>query len=137
MRPAIFYSNFFRPAIFYSNFLAAILKMAYLTVIGLHFSLETVIFAFYGKFPIRMRMSPYSTNDVRMDFFLGFVSEMESRLNHDNVRAHTDKLLWHTDQKYLYRHCNIQTTIGYILYMIKPSSCDHDLRRSNTLRTER
>ena len=66
---------------FYSNFLAAILKMAYLTVIGLYFSLETVIFAFYEKFPIRMRiMSPYSTNDVRMDFFLGFVSEMESRL---------------------------------------------------------
>ena len=65
---------------FYSNFLAAILKMANLTVIGLYFSLETVIFAFYGKFPIRMRMSPYSTNDVRMDFFLGFVSEMESRL---------------------------------------------------------
>ena len=60
----------FRPAIiilfFYSNFLAAIL--------------ETVFFAFYGKFPIRMRISPYSTNDVRMDFFLGFVSEMESRL---------------------------------------------------------
>ena len=23
-----------------------------------------------------MRMSPYSTNDVRMDFFLGFASEM-------------------------------------------------------------
>ena len=55
--------------------------MANLTVIGLYFSLETVIFAFYGKFPIRMRMSPYSTNDVRMDFFLGFVSEMESRLH--------------------------------------------------------
>ena len=50
-----------------------------LTVIGLYFSLETVIFAFYGKFSIRMRMSPYSTNDVRMDFFLGFVSEMKSR----------------------------------------------------------
>ena len=65
---------------FYSNFLAAILKMANLTVIGLYFSLETVIFAFYGKFPIRMRMSPYSTNDVRMDLFLGSVSEMESRL---------------------------------------------------------
>ena len=60
---------------FYSNFLAAILKMANLTVIGLYFSLETVIFAFYGKFLIRMRMSPYSTNDVHMDFFLGFVSE--------------------------------------------------------------
>ena len=27
-----------------------------------------------------MRMSPYSTNDVRMDFFLGYVSEMEYRL---------------------------------------------------------
>ena len=66
---------------FYSNFLAAILKMANLTVIGLYFSLETVIFAFYGKFPIRMRMYPYSTNDVRMDLFLGFVSEMESLLH--------------------------------------------------------
>ena len=53
---------------FYSNFLAAILEMIYLTVIGLYFSLGTVIFAFYGKFPLRMRMSPYSTNDVRMDF---------------------------------------------------------------------
>ena len=31
---------------FYSNFLAAILKMANLTVMGLYFSLETVIFAF-------------------------------------------------------------------------------------------
>ena len=67
--------------LFYSNFLAAILKMANLTVIGLYFSLETVIFAFYVKFPIRMRMSPYFTKDVRMDLFLGFVSEMESRLS--------------------------------------------------------
>ena len=65
---------------FYSNFVAAILKMVNLTVIGLYVSLETVIFAFYGKFPIRMRMSPYSNNDVRMDLFLGFASEMESRL---------------------------------------------------------
>ena len=65
---------------FYSNFLAVILKMAIFTVLGIYFGLETVIFAFYGEFPIRMRMSPYSTNDVRMDFFLGFVSEMESRL---------------------------------------------------------
>ena len=64
---------------FYCNFLDAILKMSNLTVIGLYFSLKTVIFAFYGKFPIRMRMSPYSTNDVRIDFFPGFVSEMESR----------------------------------------------------------
>ena len=63
---------------FYSNFLAAI--FVNLTVIGLYFSLDTVIFAFYGKFPIRKRMSPYSTNDVRIDFFVGFVSEMESRL---------------------------------------------------------
>ena len=70
---------------FYSNTLAAILKMANLTVIGLYFSLETVIFAFYGKFSIRMWMSPYSTNDVRMDLFLGFVSEMESRL-HSSIR---------------------------------------------------
>ena len=54
--------------------------MANLTVIRLYFSLETVIFAFYGKFPMRMRMSPYSPNDVRMDFFPGLVSEMESRL---------------------------------------------------------
>ena len=65
---------------FYSNFLAAILKMASLTVIGPYFSLETVNFAFYGIFSIRMRMSPYSTNDARMDLFIGFVSEMESRL---------------------------------------------------------
>ena len=65
---------------FYSIFLAAILKMANLTVSELYFSFETVIFAFYGKFPIRMRMFPYSTNDVRMNFFLGFVSERESRL---------------------------------------------------------
>ena len=56
------------------------LKMANLTVIRLYFRLETVIFALYGKFPIRMRMFPYSPNDVRMDFFLGLVSEMESRL---------------------------------------------------------
>ena len=73
----------------YSNFLAAILKMANLTVIGLLFSLETMIFAFYGKFPIRMRMSPFSTNDVRMDFFLGFVSEMESRLITDPLISMT------------------------------------------------
>ena len=52
--------------------------MANLTVIVLYFGL--VIFAFYGKFPIRIWMSPYSTNDVRMDLFLGFVSEMESQL---------------------------------------------------------
>ena len=58
---------------FYSNFLAAILKMPNLTVIGLYFSLETVIFAFYGNFFITMMMSPYSTSDVRMDSFLGFV----------------------------------------------------------------
>ena len=61
---------------FHSYFLAAILKMANLTMIGLYLSMETVIFAFYGKFPIRMRMSLYFTNDVRMDLFLGFVSEM-------------------------------------------------------------
>ena len=64
----------------YNNFFAVILKIVNLAVIRLYFSLETVIFAFYGEFPIRIRMSPYSTNDVRMDFFLGFVSEMESRL---------------------------------------------------------
>ena len=60
--------------------MAAILKIANLTVIGLYFSLETVIYAFYGKFPIRMRVSPYSTHDVRLDLFIGFVSKMESRL---------------------------------------------------------
>ena len=60
--------------------MAAILKMANLTVIRLYFSLETVIFAFDGKFPIRMGMFPYSTHDVRMDLFIGFVSEMEFRL---------------------------------------------------------
>ena len=63
---------------FYSNFLAAILKMSNLTLIGPYFSLETVSFAFYGEFAIRM--SPYSTNDVRMDLLIGCVSEMESRL---------------------------------------------------------
>ena len=61
--------------------MAAILKMANLTVIGLYFSLESVIFAFYGKFPIRKCMSPYSTHNVRLDLFIGFVSEMESRLS--------------------------------------------------------
>ena len=66
------YYDFF----FSQQLLAAILKMANWTVIGLYFSLETVIFAFYGKFPIRMRMYPYSTNDVRMDFFLGLVLEI-------------------------------------------------------------
>ena len=66
---------------FYSNFLVVIFKMANLTVIGLYFSLETVILAYYGKFPIRITMSPYSTNNVRVDFSLGFVSEMESRHN--------------------------------------------------------
>ena len=48
---------------FYSNFLVAILQMANLTVLGLYFSLETVIFALYREFPIRMRMFPYSTNE--------------------------------------------------------------------------
>ena len=67
---------------FYSNFVAAILKMANLTVIRPYFSLETVIFAFYGKFPIRMRMSPYSTHNVRWTVLQAFnVSEMESRLD--------------------------------------------------------
>ena len=61
--------------------MAAITKMANLKVIGLYFSLETVIFALYGKFAIRMRLSPYSTHDVRLDHFIGFVSEMESRLD--------------------------------------------------------
>ena len=56
------------------------LKMDNLTVIRPYFSFETVIFAFYGKFPIRMRMAPYSTHDGRLDHFIGFVSEMESRL---------------------------------------------------------
>ena len=70
--------------------------MANLTVIGLYFSLETVIFAFYGKFPIRMRMSPYSTNDVRMDLFLGFVSEMESRLLYEIIQI-MFCVCWETD----------------------------------------
>ena len=65
---------------FDSNFVAAILKMANLRVIRQYFSLETVIFAFYGKFPTRIRISPYSTHDVRLDFFTGFVSEMEYQL---------------------------------------------------------
>ena len=47
-------------------------------MIRLYFIL--VIFAFYGKFLIRMAMSPYSTHDVHMDLFIGFVSGMESRL---------------------------------------------------------
>ena len=37
------------------------LEMANLTVIVLYFSVETVIFAFYGKFPIRM-------NDVSISY---------------------------------------------------------------------
>ena len=61
--------------------MAAILKMANLTVIGPYFSLETVVFAFYGNFPVRMRMSPYSTHNVRLGCFTGFVLEMESRLD--------------------------------------------------------
>ena len=44
--------------------------MANFTVIGLYFSLEIMIFAFYGKFPIRVRMSPYSTNDVKVKVYL-------------------------------------------------------------------
>ena len=64
--------------ILYSKFVAAILKMAYLTVIELYFNLYTVIFAFFRKFHIRMRMSPYSTqHDVRLDLFTGFVPEMK------------------------------------------------------------
>ena len=69
---------------FYSNFLAAILKMADLTVIGKYFSSETVIFTFYGEFSKRMRMSPYSTNDVRMD--LGFVSRPRFRNGVSTIR---------------------------------------------------
>ena len=34
---------------------------------GQYFSLETVIFEIYAKFPIRMMRSPNSTHDVRMD----------------------------------------------------------------------
>ena len=37
-------------------------------MIGIYLSLVTVIFAFYGKFPISMRMSPYSTHEVRLVF---------------------------------------------------------------------
>ena len=57
--------------------MAGILKMDNLTMIGLYFSLETVIFAFYAKFPKGMGKSPYSTHDVRLDLFISFVSEME------------------------------------------------------------
>ena len=92
----------FKPAImifFYSNFLAAILKMANLTVIELYFSLETVIFAFYGNFPIRMRMSPFSTNDVRMDLFLGF----ESRLMYlVYITDNSDYMSWYIECKQYY-----------------------------------
>ena len=85
---------------FYINFLAAILKMANLTVFELYFSLETVIFAFYGKFPIRMRMSPFSTNDVRMDLFLCFVSEMESRLMYlVYITDNSDYMSWYIEFK--------------------------------------
>ena len=54
----------------YDNFLAAILKMINLTMSGQYFSLDTVIFGIYAKFPIRMMLSPNSTLDVRMDFSL-------------------------------------------------------------------
>ena len=54
----------------YDNLLAAILKMGNLTMGGQYFSLETVIFGIYAKFPIRMMLSPNSTLDVRMDFNL-------------------------------------------------------------------
>ena len=84
---------------FYSDFLAAILKMANLTVIGPYFSLETASFAFYGKFSIRMRMSPYSTNVVRMDLFIGFVSEIESRLKY----------------KFLHFACNMENYSTYTM----------------------
>ena len=60
--------------------MAAILKGANLTVIVLYFSLETVIFAFKWIFFIRIRMCPYSSLDVHLDTFTGFVSEVESRL---------------------------------------------------------
>ena len=63
--------------------------MTYLTVIVLYFSLGTVIYPFYGKFPIRMRMSPYSTYDVRLDLFTGFVSDMESRLQYHRITVNS------------------------------------------------
>ena len=44
--------------------------MVNLTMSGQYISLETVISAIYAKFPIRMMLSPNSTNDVRMDFSL-------------------------------------------------------------------
>ena len=34
---------------------------------------------------MRMRISPYSTHDVRLDFFTCFVPEIESRLDIDLV----------------------------------------------------
>ena len=76
----MFSGRLFLFELFTSNFVAAILKMANLTRTGPYFGLETVIFAFYGKFPIRIRMSPYSTHDVLLDHFIGLVSKMESRL---------------------------------------------------------
>ena len=54
----------------YGDFLAAILKMVNLTMSGHYFSFETVISKIHAKFPIRMMLSPTSTNDVRMDFSL-------------------------------------------------------------------
>ena len=63
--------------------------MTYLTVIVLYFSLGTVIYPFYGKSPIRMRMSPYSTYDVRLDLFTGFVSDMESRLQYHRITVNS------------------------------------------------
>ena len=54
----------------YDNLLAAISKMVNLTMNGQYFSLETVIYGIYAKFPLKMMLSPNSTLDVRMDFSL-------------------------------------------------------------------
>ena len=113
--------------------------MANLTVIKLYCSLETVIFAFYGKFPIRMRMSPYSTNDVRImsDFFLGFVSEKESRLTRlGEVEDSVDDvsvlwLLYHIKgykQVLLSGSCELPTNIQSFSRLIIPRFHEPPLR---------
>ena len=55
---------------FYCNLLAVIFKIVNLTMSGQYFSLDTVISEIYAKSPIRMMLSPNSTNAVRMGFSL-------------------------------------------------------------------
>ena len=54
----------------YDNLLVVILKMVNLTMSGQYFSVKTVLSGIYAKFPIRMMLSPNTTLDVRIDFFL-------------------------------------------------------------------